>query len=67
MALSDYFTDNEVISQLRMFFELEEMFNIDFDACLSQVSDYDENYFCLNIKDKNFVIEKMTGIVEEVE
>lgn len=67
MALSDYFTDDEVISQLKMYFELEEMWNIDFNSCLSQVTDYDENYFFLKIKDKNFIIEKITGIVEEVE
>ena len=28
MALSDYFTDDELISQLKMYFELEEMWNI---------------------------------------
>ena len=67
MALSDYFTDDEVVSQLQMYFELEEMWNMDFNSCLSQVTDYDENYFFLKIKDKNFIIEKITGIVEEVE
>ena len=67
MALSIYFSDEEVISQLRVFFNLDEMFNIDFKACLSQVEDYDGNYFYLKIKDKNFIIEKITGIVEEVE
>ena len=67
MALSDYFTDDEVISQLKMYFELEEMWNIDFNSCLSQVSEYNEGYFFLNIKNKNFVIEKITGMVEEVE
>lgn len=67
MALSDYFTDDELISQLKMYFELEEMWNIDFNSCLSQVSEYNEDYFFLNIKNKNFIIEKITGIVQEVE
>lgn len=66
MALSSYFSDSEVISQLRMFFELEEMETIDFESSLSQVVDYDENNFYLKIKSKSFVIDKLTGIVEEV-
>ena len=64
--ISEWFSDDEVISQLRMFFELEEMERIDFESSLSQVVDYDENNFYLKIKSKSFVIDKLTGIVEEV-
>lgn len=67
MALSAFFSDDEVISQLSAFFSLDEMFKIDFKACLSQVEDYDENLFYLKINGRNFIIEKITGIVEEVE
>ena len=64
--ISEWFSDDEVISQLRMFFDLEEMANIDFEASLSQVGTYDENNFYLKIKSKEFVIDKLTGIVEEI-
>lgn len=67
MALSIFFSDDEVISQLRAYFELNEMWSIDFNACLSQVEDYDENSFFLKINDKNFVIDKITGSVSEVD
>ena len=64
--ISEWFSDDEVISQLRMFFDLEEMAKIDFEASLSQVGTYDENNFYLKIKSKEFVIDKLTGIVEEI-
>ena len=67
MALSSFFSDDEVISQLRMYFDLEVMWSIDFKACLSQVENYDENLFFLKIKDKNFFIDKITGYVSEVD
>ena len=67
MALSIFFSDDEVISQLRAFFDLEVMWTIDFKACLSQVEDYDENLFFLKIKDRNFFIDKITGSVSEVD
>ena len=65
ITLSPYFTDNEVVSQLRPFFSTEEMWTIDFFNLLSQAEDKGE-YFELRIMNRLFQIDKMTGSVTEV-
>ena len=64
MSLSSYFSDESVVNQLRSFFELEEQWEIDFMSLLSQVEDADDEHFSLKIKDKEFRIHKVLGIVE---
>lgn len=65
ITLSPYFTDNQVVNQLRSYFSLTEMWNIDFYNLLSQAEDKG-SYYELKIKDKVFRIDKITGGVVEV-
>ena len=65
-TVSEYFTDEELCSQLRMQYDLDEMWRIDFMSLLSQVVDIGE-CFELKIKDRLFQIDKITGGVTEVE
>ena len=67
MALSSFFEDEDVVSQLRGFFDPEEQWEIDFFACLSLVEDFDEDYYSLKVKDKSFLVHRVTGDVLEVE
>ena len=66
MALSSFFEDEDVVSQLRGFFDPEEQWEIDFFACLSLVEDFDDENYSLKIKDKQFLIHKIHGGVTEV-
>jgi len=66
MALSDYFTDEELISQLRLQFEYEDMWDIDFTTIFQAIED-EGDYFSLNFRNRCFHIDKITGIVTEVE
>jgi len=67
MSLSVYYEDKDIINQLRGFFELDEQWVIDFEACLSQIEDVDDEYYELKIKDRIFRIHKIIGNVFEVE
>ena len=64
-TVSEYFTDEELCSQLRMQYSLDEMWRIDFMSLLSQVVDIGE-CFELKIKGRVFNINKITGGVSEV-
>ena len=64
-TVSEYFTDEELCSQLRMQYDLDEMWRIDFMSLLSQVVDIGE-CFELKIKGRVFNINKITGGVSEV-
>lgn len=66
MALSYYFTDEELISQLRLQFEYEDMWDIDFTTIFQAIED-EGDYFSLNFRNRCFHIDKITGIVTEVE
>jgi hypothetical protein len=66
MALSEYFTDEELICQLRLQFEWEEMWDIDFTTIFQSIEDMGD-YFSLNFRNRVFHIDKITGIVVEVE
>ena len=67
MALSPFFDDNDIVCQLRGFFELDEQWNIDFQGMLSQVVDVDAEYYELQINNRKFRIHKIVGNVIEVE
>ena len=62
MALSEYFTDEELISQLRLQFDWEEMWDIDFTTIFQSIEDIGD-YFSLNFRNRVFHIDKITGIV----
>lgn len=66
MSLSPYFSDKSIVNQLRSFFDLDEQWTIDFQSLLSQVEDFNE-FYELKIKDRIFRIDKLLGIVSEVE
>ena len=66
MALSPYFTDDELVSQLRLQFDDDEMWDIDFTTIFSLIEDAGD-YFTLDFRNRSFRIDKITGIVAEVE
>ena len=66
MALSEYFTDEEFISQLRLQFDYEEMWDIDFRTILNRVEDNGDKLY-LEFRNRKFNIDKITGIITEVE
>ena len=65
--ISDYFTDEELISQLRMFFTDEEQEQLNFQAYLGQLEELDLDTWKLTIKGRLFRISKIFCEVEEVE
>ena len=44
MALSPYFTDDELISQLRLQFDWEDMWDIDFTTIFQSIEDIGDYY-----------------------
>lgn len=65
--ISEYYEDEELISQLRMFFTDEEQEQLDFQASLGQLEEVDVDTWELKIKGRLFRIDKMLCEVEEVE
>ena len=65
--ISDYFTDEELISQLRMFFTDEEQEQLNFQAYLGQLEEIDNDTYEVNIKGRLFRFDKVFCEVEEVE
>lgn len=66
MVVSQYFTDEDLVSQLRLQFDYEEQFTIDFYSILSQVVERSNDLY-LELKGRCFSIDKITGIVTEVD
>lgn len=66
MALSQYYEDEDVIAQLRDFFEDDNVWSIDFKAMFNQIED-DGECFKLRIKNRVFKIDYITGAVTEVD
>lgn len=60
MALSPYFTDDELLSQLRLQFDYDEMFDFDFRQIFSQIVERDNDFY-LRFRGKEFSIDKRTG------
>ena len=65
MAISPYFSDDDLINELRLHFDYEKMFDFDFRQILSQIVERDNDYF-LRFRGKQFSIDKMTGGVTEL-
>ena len=63
-SISEYFSDEDLISQLRLQFEYEEMHSIDFALFLNKVED-NGDCFELKINNRLFYIDYITGIVTE--
>ena len=64
--ISEYFEDEELLSQLRMFFDEEEQENINFQALLGQLKEVDSETYEVKIKNRTFTIDKTTCDVEEI-
>lgn len=60
-----YATTDDVIHGLRLQFDYNEMFDIDFKTVLSHMEDYGE-YYELRLRGRLFRIDKLTGSVKEV-
>ena len=65
--ISEYFTDDELLSQLRRFFNEDEQEHMDFKALLGQITEIDTNTLELKVKGRIFRIDKIFCDVEEVE
>ena len=65
MAVSPFFSDDELESSLRSHFDYDEMWNIDFKAFFNQIEDCGD-YLYLELKGKKFKIDKVTCSIEEV-
>ena len=64
-TVSDFYSDDDLIAELRTFFEEEEMWSINFKALLNQIQDYNDIYFTLEIKGRTFYIDKISCEVME--
>jgi len=64
--ISEFFTDDELLSQLRMFFSDEEQEHMDFKALLGQISEVDSETLELKVNGRVFRIDKILCDVEEV-
>jgi hypothetical protein len=64
--ISEFYSDEELLSQLRMFFNEEELEHINFKALLGQLEETDTDTWTLTIKNRLFTIDKTTCYVEEV-
>ena len=65
MALSLYFTDEDLISQLRVQFSYDEMHDLDWKTIFNQIEERERDYF-LRFRGRKFSINKITGGVTEV-
>ena len=63
--ISEFYSDEDIVSQLRSFFDETEREEIDFWNALSTVSEDDE-YFTVMVKSRKFRFHSVIGDVEEV-
>lgn len=66
MAISDFFTDEDLCSQLRLHFDMDEMWDVDFTVFFNQIVDRGSDFY-LEFRGRKFSIDKITGVVEEIE
>lgn len=67
MSVSEWFSDDELLSQLMMFFDIEEMENIDFKECLGLISEIDEDTREIRFKNRVFRFSMTSCNVIEVD
>ena len=65
MAVSDFFTDEDLETQLRLHFDEEEQWDIDFRVFFNQIIDRGNDLY-LEIRGRKFSIDKITASVVEV-
>lgn len=66
MALSPYFTDDDVCSQLRLFFDESEQWDVDFKSFFNRVEEGDDGFLFLKVRGRSFCIDEVTGCVSEI-
>ena len=64
--ISEFYSDEDIVSQLRSFFDETEREEIDFWNALSTVTE-DAEYFTVMVKNHKFRFHGVIGVVEEVE
>ena len=64
-TVSDYFSDDDLICELRTYFDEKEMYTINFKSLLNSIEEYNDIYLTLKIKSKTFYINKINGEVTE--
>ena len=64
--ISEFYSDEDIVSQLRSFFDETEREEIDFWKALSTVTEDDE-YFTVMVKSRRFRFHSVIGDVEEGE
>lgn len=65
MALSPYFSDEDLETQLRLQFDIDEMYDMDFTTIFNQIQDAGKKYY-LRLRGREFFIDKITGTVSEI-
>lgn len=65
MVVSDYFTDTDLETQLRLQFDYDEQWDIDFKTVFNQIIDRGNDFY-LELRNRKFSINKITGVVTEV-
>lgn len=65
MSVSEYFTDEDLETQIRLQFEYDEMWDFDFKAIFSSIVDRGGDFF-LEFRGRCFSIDKITGVIVEV-
>lgn len=66
MPFSPYFSDEDLETQLRLQFEVDEMFDMDFSTIFNQIVDNGKNKYYLRLRNREFLIDKISGSVEEI-
>lgn len=62
MALSDYFTDEDLEQQIRMQFPVEQQYDMDFKTIFNNIVEQGD-YLYLNFRGKKFQIDKLTAAI----
>ncbi len=62
MAISEYFTDEDLCSQLRLQFDENQQYDMDFRTVFSHIVDRGGDLY-LELRGKHFSIDKITGTV----
>lgn len=65
MVVSEFFTDEELEAQLRLQFDNDSQWDIDFPAFFNQIIDRGADLY-LELRGRKFSIDKLTGYVTEV-
>ena len=63
-TLSEYFTDEDLERQLRMQFDINQQYTMNFKTVFNQIQDIGD-CFMLRLRNRIFYIDKITGVVTE--